>query len=607
MPEQTGPEPDSLFKAINYTEFQEYEANTANVGYSKNLKIASELAGIDPSWSTCTPGMYGAWDPPRALTAAQHMVDPTAAQPAVGPLATAAPASGIASTNIPAAATPPPIDPSNGPLSSDPPSASVDPGSNSNSQSKGNSDPAWSPGQADNTSKDGNNGENPTAASKQGQDSDPAQQQDGSQTATPNHISPGTSSLATGGSGGEKNNNEVGVPSLFIDPQGSQNNPKTSMRTTEPLLSPNSVILASPAPLIVDENTIQKAANGGAIIGTSTYSAGYEGQLSYMPISVGADSIVIGTTTHVLPTSTPVLIGGQSVVKAASGCVVIGTSTYPPGSQAQVLGHQLISVGIDSVVVGGTSYAIPTPGTADTIHVDKSPISRGPDGGVIVEGGTVGLGSQTSINGHIISVGASTVVLDGTSYALPSSAGAILQSSHPQLKSPVTLVNGAVLTPVGNVATISGTTFAIPSDDSGLVVNGQTIPFSTETTIQSVFTVAGQTFNAVPTGFAIGSQSVALGGTAATVSGTVVSLGPSGVRIGSKTIPLMTAQTTEGGLGGLIMGGFGSGGEAGVTAGGGNGSSVLAFTGKSSRLGQRSGNVYYVTTMMVLGMAVLLA
>ena len=604
MPAQTGPEPASLFKAINYTEFQEYVANTANAGYSKNLKIPSELAGIDPSWSTCTPGMYGSWDPPRVLTPVQNMVAPTAAQPAMAPLATAAPAAGIDPTHLPAASTASPKDSSIAPSISDPASASADPNSNSGPQSKGNSDPAWPVGQADNASKDGTVGENLTPASKQGQGSGPVNQQDGFQTTTPSHISPGAS-LATSGSGGENNKNEAGVPSLRIDPQGSQNSPKSSLWAAEPFSSPNSVVFASPTPLIVDDKTVQKAASGGAVIGTSTYTAGYTGKLSDMPISVGVDRIVLGTITHALATSTPVLIGGQSVVKAANGGVVIGTSTYPPGSQAQVY-DKAISVGVDSVVVGGTSYAIPTPGTPDTILIDKSPISRGPDGGAIIEGETIGVGTQTSINGHTISVGASAVVLDSTSYALPSSVGAILQSSHTQPNSPVTLVNGAVLTAGGNAATISGTTYAIPSDDSGLVVNGQTVPFPTETTIQSVYTVGGQTFTAVPTGFAISGQSVALGGTAATLNGTVVSLGPSGVQIGSKTMPLTTVQTGGGGLGGLIMSGFGSGGEPAATASHKNGSSVLTFTGDGSRVGRGLGIVLLEGIIMITGVLALL-
>ena len=693
MPEQTGPAPESLFKAINYTEFQEYQANTKNAGYSKNLKIPSDLAAIDPAWRTCTPGMYGSWDPPRVLTAARNMVAPTAAQPATDPSVTAAPAAGIAPTDIPAAPTPAPKDPATGSLKSDPPSvsadpspksevsqlkgnsdpdaneplkqdpssASADPGSTSEvSQSKGNGDPAAddpskqeSPSTSvDTGSKSGNsqsksnsdpiandplkqqpssasadtksisegsqsketsdpalsvgqedNPSNQTPASKQGQDSDPAKQEDGSEDTPPLQHSPGASSPATSDSSSENNNNQVVAPSLDVNPQRSQTSAKVSSLATDSPLSPNPVILASPTPLIVSGNTIQKATNGGAVIGSSTYTAGYEGKISDVPISVGVNNIVIGTTTHALPTSSPVLIGGQSIVKATNGGVVIGTSTYSPGSQARVSGKKL-SVGVDNVVVGGTSYAIPTPSTADAIFVGKNPISRGPDGVAIVGGATIGLGGQSSINGHVVSVGASTIVLDGTSYALPSSAGGFLQSSHPQSNPPVTLINGAVLTPGGNVATLSGTTYSIPPDDSSLVVNGQNIPFPTETSVQSVFTVADQTFTATPTGFVIGGQSVALNGTAATVNGTVVSLGPSGVQIGSKTMPLTSAQTIQGGLGGLIMSGFGSGVQPGETAGGANGSSVLAFTGDSSRLGHRPGIVYFEMTIMILWMGV---
>ena len=702
MPDQTGPAPESLYKAINYTEFQEYQANTKNAGYSKNLKIPSDLAAIDPAWRTCTPGMYGSWDPPRVLTAARNMVTPTAAQAAADPSETAAPAAGIAPTDIPAAPTPAPKDPASSSLNSDPPSVSDDPDPNSevsqskgssdpdaneplkqdapkqdppsvstdpgskskdsqsigngnpsaddpskqdspsvsvntvpksaNSQSKGNSDPAandplkqdpssasadtnsvsegsqskensdpaLSVGQEDDPSRSGDAGDNQTPASKQGQDSDPAKQQDGSENTPPEQHSPGASSPATSDGSSENTNNQVVGPSLSVNPQGSQNSPKVTLLATDLPLSPDPVVLASPTPLIVSGNTIQKATNGGAVIGTSTFTAGYEGKLSDVPISVGVDNIVIGTTTHALPTSAPVLIGGQSIVKATNGGVIIGTSTYSSGSQAQISG-QKVSVGVDSVVVGGTSYAIPTPSTADTALVDKLPISRGPDGVAMVGGATIGVGSQSSINGHVVSVGASIIVLDGTSYALPSSAGAILQSPSPQQNSPVTLMNGAVLTPGGNVATVSGTTYAIPHDDSGLVVNGQAVPFPTVTSLKSVFTVADQTFTAAPTGFVIGGQSVALDGTAATVDGTVVSLGPSGVQIGSKTMPLTSAQTTQDGLGGFIMSGFGSGVQPGQTAGSRNGSSVLAFTGDSSRLGQQPGIVLFEIIFVILG------
>ena len=586
MAAQTGPEPSSLFQAINYTEFQEYVANTANEGYSKNLKIPSDLAGIDPAWSTCTPGMYGSWDPPRALTAARNMVAPTSAQPDVQPSATAVPAVVIASTHLPATPTSSPKDSSTPFPNLDPPIASADPSSKpEDPQSKGNSDPAWSADPADSTTVDSNAEENSVPASKQG---DPPDQQYSSQNTSPSTSSPGPSNNTPVAGNSADSDEGASGSGLNVVTQVSQKSPMTSAGTFQSPLPLNTVVLASPSPLTVGDNTIEKANNGGAVIGKSTYTAGYEGKFSNTPISVGVDNVVVGTITHALPTSTPVLVGGNSIVKAGNGGVIIGSSTYSPGSHAQISDKSL-SVGVDSVIVDGTSYAIPTPSTTDNFLINNSPISRAPDGGAIIQGGTIGLGSQTTINSHVISVGPSTVVVDGTSYALPISAGAVLQSPHPQPNAPVTLINGVILTPGGAGVTFSGVAYAIPSGDTGLVVNGQTVPFPTQTTIQSVFTVAGQTFTAVPTGFAIGSQSVPLDGTAATFNGTVVSLGPSGLQIGSKTMPLTSAQTTEGNLGGLIMSGFGSGVGLGVTAGGGNGSSGLAFTGDGNRVERRLG------------------
>ena len=608
MAAQTGPEPASYFQPLNYTEFEEYTADPAHQGYSKNLKIPSDLTAIDPAWSTCTPGMYGSWDPPRALTAARNMVAPTPAQLINDPSSTPAPAAGIDPTHIPATPTPPPQDPTSAPSQADPPTASVDPGSESKpAQLAESNDPPSSAGQTENASAGGNAGDKLAPASMEGQDPDPATKQDIDPPNPPLIQSSPEASYnppAVGDSSGSSTI-EVGASMLNVNQQGSQTTLGTPWGATKSALAVNSVILAPPAPLTIGGSTIEKGPNGGAVIGKSTYTAGYEGKISSVPFSVGPDSIVIGSTTHELPTSTPVLVGGQSMVKAANGGVVIGTSTYPPGIQAQI-SDTTLSVGVENVVVGSTTYAMPTHVTADTAFIDSQSISRAPDGGAILQGdSTIGLGVQSSINGHVISVGASTVVVDGVSYALPSSVGAVLQAPPAQVDEPVTLTNGAVLIPGGSASTISGTTYAIPSGNSVLVVNGQTVPLPTQTALQSVFTVAGQIFTAAPTGFAVGSQSVTLDGTAVTIDGTEVSLGPSGVQVGSKTMPLTSAQTSEGGLGGLIMSGFGSGGEAGVAAGSGNGSNVLAFTGNGRRVERELFVVFLEIVIMMLGLVVL--
>ena len=116
--------------------------------------------------------------------------------------------------------------------------------------------------------------------------------------------------------------------------------------------------------------------------------------------------------------------------------------------------------------------------------------------------------------------------------------------------------------------------------------------------LESEFTIAGQTFTANPTGFAVDDHSVSLDGPAVTLSGTPISLGSEGLQIGSTTWPLTPAQeTADVGLGGLIMFGFGNG--DGIAA---NVSSLLAFTGGSPRL--RDG--MWSTVLAVFGMCIIL-
>ena len=551
MAAQTGPEPASYFQPLNYTEFEEYTADPAHQGYSKNLKIPSDLTAVDPAWSTCTPGMYGSWDPPRALTAARNMVAPTPTQLINDPSSTAAPAAGIDPTHIPATPTPPPQDPTSAPSQADPPTASVDPGSESKpAQVAQNNDPTWSAGQTDDASAGGNAGDKIAPVSAGGQDPDPATKQYKDPQDSPLSQSSPKASYdppAVGDNSGSSTV-EVGASKLNVNPQDSQTTLGISWEATKSVLAVNSVVLASPSPLTLGGSTIEKGPNGGAVIGKSTFTAGSQAQIS----------------------------------------------------------DTALSVGVGNVVVGSTTYAMPTPVATDTAFIDSQSISRAPDGGAILqEGSSIGLGVQSSINGHVISAGASTVVVDDVSYALPSSVGAVLQAPPAQVDEPVTLTNGAVLTPGGSASTISGTTYAIPSGNSVLVVNGQTVPLPTQTALESVFTVAGQIFTAAPTGFAVGSQSVTLDGTAVTIDGTEISLGPSGVQVGSKTMPLISAQTTESGLGGLIMSGFGSGGEAGVTAGSRNGSNILAFTGDGRRVERELSIVLLGSVVMILGLVVL--
>jgi len=103
------PEPTTLFRTFNYTEFQQFWEDPAQHPSERGrpyLSVPQELTQIDPTWKSCVPAWYGSWDPPRALTAVAAMVpSPTSAVDPSSIAGPAAPGSGIASAHIPASST----------------------------------------------------------------------------------------------------------------------------------------------------------------------------------------------------------------------------------------------------------------------------------------------------------------------------------------------------------------------------------------------------------------------------------------------------------------------------------------------------------------------
>ena len=76
-PQQT----ECTYITVNYTMLGEYSSN-GNPDFF--LSIPSSLTSLDPAWSTCTPALYGAWDPPKTLQHATALTDP-ADQPRPSP------------------------------------------------------------------------------------------------------------------------------------------------------------------------------------------------------------------------------------------------------------------------------------------------------------------------------------------------------------------------------------------------------------------------------------------------------------------------------------------------------------------------------------------
>lgn len=349
----------------------------------------------------------------------------------------------------------------------------------------------------------------------------------------------------------------------------------------------------SATPVLVGGSPIAKASSGGVVIAGSTYQPGVVAQVAGTPISVGTDNVVINSQTVGLPSAapqtpapapaavqtpaqTPVLVGGQSIVKASGGGVVIGSSTIAPGSQATVSGT-VVTAGTNNVIVGGNNYALPDTAGA-TLQQQQAPaaqpqsapaivagqtVSRASNGGIVIGSSTIAPGQQATISGQVISVGPSNVAIGGSTYGLPSTAGAILQTPALQTQPQTTafvggqsiarasnggiIIGSSTIAP-GSQATISGQ--VISAGPTNVAIGGSTyaLPSTAGAVLQtpapqpsSPVEVGGNPIvKAANGGIVIGSSTIAPG-SVATVSGQVISAGPSNVAIDGSTYALPTS------------------------------------------------------------------
>ena len=611
-----------FYTAINYTLLQyptivtsygPMQGTTASIYFS----LPMDLSLVEPAWTGCLPDEYGAFDPPRTLHAASALVSPDAG-PAPSPAAS--PGSPIGPAHVSATATPGPKNPGENPSQTAHPAPNgADSGTKPDAKQIPHSGAPDPPTQTLDP---------PNPA---GRPADPA-------------INSATVAVIVQGVG--KGENEVqaspepGYPADSVsggggDPEGRiGNDPNASPETyqkadsrqspSEPVQpTPSAVgyqiqgvadggvingvdgsILQPPVstagPVLFADQSVVRGPGGGIVIGSLTIPPGSQTTILSHSISAGASSVLIDSSIYALPTSVgailqqpktplagPVLIAGQSIVRAPNGGLIIGSSSVASGSQSTISGH-IFSAGLSSILIDGSAYALPSTVGAilkqptspldNPVLIAGQSIIRATNGGLIIGSSIVTFGSQATVSGHIVSVGFSSVIIDGSTYALPTSVGAILQKSA-DLQA-ITLANGAIISADGPAAALSGATYSITSDGLSPLATGKTMPYPTKP--QSIFTMAGETFTAAPTGFVVAGKTVALGGSAVTIDGTVVSLGPSGMQIGSSTIPLGVAEeTAEANLGNLILSGFGSGPR---TTNGTSDGIVVPFTGGSPRL-----------------------
>lgn len=372
----------------------------------------------------------------------------------------------------------------------------------------------------------------------------------------------------------------------------------------------------------VNNQPVIKDTSGNILLSGSTLAPGSTTIFSGHTIANVPSAVIIDGSTYTPsptpPSTSPLLVDNQ-LLQMTKGGLEIGSQTLVPGTHTTIKNHVIDYTNPGQVIEDGITHNLAPVSSSNPLVLDGQTLLRAPNGGLITAGTTIAPGSTATVGGHIYSfVGSSSVIMDGgNTYALPATnnayqiqpatsntppsptalpvsspltlANSLVITPEPQPSTPNSnnkndknlnylLPNGAYLSPGGPAAIYSGTTYsALPSNAGILAIDAPSGSHTTTTTLaipiptpqlqvqpgsQSVFSVAGEVF----TGF---------GGTRAVESGVTGSLG---------------GGVTGTGLGGAVVSGFGRGGTEGAAV----------FEGAAGRVGVRS----VVFVVVVVGVAV---
>ena len=315
------------------------------------------------------------------------------------------------------------------------------------------------------------------------------------------------------------------------------------------------VYLGTTQPLAIGGQAVQKAPDGGLLIGGQSLTQGSQATLAGQAVSVGASNVAIGSSIYALPaaagpnpvaleTPAPLSIGGQAAQYAPgpNGGLLIAGQTIAAGQQATVSGS-VISVGASALNIGGSTYALPAPTAATTFGQSGPPavggqaIQQAPGGGVIIAGQTIAQGSQATIQGTVISVGSSGLAIGSNNYAFPVATAPPAVGGQPVLQAPGggVIVAGQTIAQ-GSQATVQGTTVSVCP--SGVIIAGTTYAIPAPT-------LAGQPVQQAPDGAVVVAGQTVPPGSQITISNTIISVNPTGIIIAgsSYTIPTPTSPS----------------------------------------------------------------
>ena len=550
---------------------QDGYCSTIYQDYNPWIAVPSELRNMDPAWKECLTYLSGIYDPPRALQPASSVVGPSAGPDPV----TSTTAMSIYST--PAA---PASMPSSAPASTKPAQASH----------SRNSQPSPYPYQSSAQSE---------IAAPYSSD-EPASETAASKQTYPSAPDPAGVVASLLGGGSSTAHTEPSVPQ-----------PASSKAPSDPSPANSEVPSAS-------------SLAGGTFAPTLVQTSGPIDPVPSVQDPAGRPTSSPGTTIPQVPIdpAAPVTSHASSLsilaIKSESAAITLGSLVATANSKGEyAIGSQTLVPGSNAITVAGQAYSLDPSGTAlvvaddprlyrsgpasQPVHVGSVAITAGGYSRVMLGTTTLSAGLQTNIDGTLVSIGSSQVIVGSGSVAKtkaipapsPSSDASNLieeveslpNTSDPGSSDPnpnaatvtagsgvVTATNGQLVAapnPSGMVTFTAGSQILLESDgtvamqsttlsvggagtsadghsisalSNGVVLDGTTLTGSLD--VQHALSVATLTIGA-STMTAV--EEISNNRIIASIDGTTLALGGSAIDIDGENLSLGSAGIVEGG------------------------------------------------------------
>ena len=315
---------ECTYITVNYTMLGDY-SSSGNPDFF--LSIPSTLTSLDPAWSTCTPALYGAWDPPTTLRPATALTGPA---DKITPSRPAAPAGRSTRVYAPATTTAADDSPTNeAPSVASVPGAPQIPNLPKTSAAKP-ADPAIT--QKSYTTADLGSPSNNIHNMPSNKDGKP-------DPSDPSNI---TTSIPSG---------KDGKPGLSDPSNITPSIPSVKDGKPDPSDDPPST--PTPSLPFFNGKPMAKAPDGGLLFASSTVAPGSQATISGHVISVGLSNAVVDGIKYALPTHTAEKAQLFSVTPAH------GLVLSPDGNPNEVkIGDKIVSVNEPAILISGAAVSL---------------------------------------------------------------------------------------------------------------------------------------------------------------------------------------------------------------------------------------------------------